>query len=130
VSEVRFPEGFRLEPLCRAHPREHFDRVCSSRRLARDPGASESRKTPLGHQSAYRPVGWDRSYYTLATGQVDFSDLPSDLARQLPRRMLPVAILAWLGISKAHQSQDWAGSSSLRLCSTVMKPARRSRSLP
>jgi GNAT superfamily N-acetyltransferase len=44
-------------------------------------------------------------YYTLATGQVDFSDLPTDLARQLPRRTLPVAILAWLGVSKTHQGQ-------------------------
>ncbi len=44
-------------------------------------------------------------YYTLATGQVDFSDLPMDLARHLPRRTLPVAILAWLGVSKNHQGQ-------------------------
>ena len=44
-------------------------------------------------------------YFTLATGQVDFSDLPTDLARRLPRRTLPVAILAWLGVSKTHQGQ-------------------------
>jgi hypothetical protein len=42
-------------------------------------------------------------YYTLATGQVDFSDLPTDLARHLPRRTLAVAIFAWLGVSKTHQ---------------------------
>jgi GNAT superfamily N-acetyltransferase len=44
-------------------------------------------------------------YYTLATGQVDFSDLPAELARHLPRRTLPVAILAWLGVSKTYQGQ-------------------------
>ena len=44
-------------------------------------------------------------YYTLATGQVDFSELPADLARRLPRRVLPVAILAWLGVSEVHQGQ-------------------------
>ena len=27
-------------------------------------------------------------YYTLATGQVDFSDLPAELARRLPRRLV------------------------------------------
>ena len=43
--------------------------------------------------------------YTLATGQVDFGDLPSNLVCQLPRRALPVAIVAWLGVSRAHQGK-------------------------
>src|SRR5205085_4713564 len=42
-------------------------------------------------------------YYTLATGQVDFTDLPAEVARQLPRRLLPVAVLAWLGVSRDRQ---------------------------
>lgn len=42
-------------------------------------------------------------YYTLATGQVDFGDLPPDVRRRLPRRTLPVAVLAWLGVTKDHQ---------------------------
>jgi GNAT superfamily N-acetyltransferase len=44
-------------------------------------------------------------YYTLATGQVDFADLPSDVAKPLPRRALPVAVLAWLGVSNDYQGQ-------------------------
>jgi GNAT superfamily N-acetyltransferase len=44
-------------------------------------------------------------FYTLATGQVDFGDLHSDLAKKLPRRALPVAILAWLGVSVTLQGQ-------------------------
>jgi ribosomal protein S18 acetylase RimI-like enzyme len=44
-------------------------------------------------------------YYTLATAQVDFSDLPAELTRRLPRRTLPVAVLAWLGVSTAWQGQ-------------------------
>ena len=44
-------------------------------------------------------------YYTLAAGQVDFGDLPVEVARHLPRRMLPVSILAWLGINAAHQGK-------------------------
>jgi len=44
-------------------------------------------------------------YYTLATGQVDFGDLPSEVTKRLPRRMLPVAVLAWLGVSQDRQGQ-------------------------
>ncbi len=44
-------------------------------------------------------------YYTLATGQVDFSDLPVDVARRLPRRTLPLAVSAWLGVSSNHQEK-------------------------
>jgi GNAT superfamily N-acetyltransferase len=46
-------------------------------------------------------------YYTLATGQVDFGDLPPDLMKRLPKRTLPVAVLAWLGVSKDQQSQGF-----------------------
>ncbi len=58
-------------------------------------------------------------YYTLATGQVDFSDLPAEVARQLPRRLLPVAVLAWLGVSSAQQGQGLGGlllAQALRDC--------------
>lgn len=44
-------------------------------------------------------------FYTLATGQVDFGDLPADLRQKLPRRALPVAVLPWLGVSKSRQGQ-------------------------
>ena len=40
-----------------------------------------------------------------ATGQVDFSDVPSETVRRLPRRPLPVAILAWLGTQAERQGQ-------------------------
>lgn len=44
-------------------------------------------------------------YYTLATGEVDFGDLPANLSKKLPRRRLPVAILAWLGVSQSRHRQ-------------------------
>ncbi len=44
-------------------------------------------------------------YYTLATAQADFGDLPSEITKHLPRRALPVAVLAWLGVSIAHQGR-------------------------
>jgi ribosomal protein S18 acetylase RimI-like enzyme len=51
------------------------------------------------------PAGEIAGYFTLATGQVDFGDLPPDVVKRLPRRLLPVAVLAWLGVSTAHQGQ-------------------------
>jgi GNAT superfamily N-acetyltransferase len=44
-------------------------------------------------------------YYTIAMGQVDFGALPLDVAKTLPRRALPVALLAWLGIDSGFQGQ-------------------------
>jgi ribosomal protein S18 acetylase RimI-like enzyme len=44
-------------------------------------------------------------YYTLATGQVDFSELPSEMSKHLPRRVLPVAVLAWLGVDSRQRGQ-------------------------
>jgi hypothetical protein len=98
VTGVALPPGFSLEPLQRSHQRRPFD--C---------GQSEVNDwlhaRALQHQdkrlSATRVlIDRDKAiacFHTLATGQVDFGDLPSELARKLPRRALPVAILAWLG---------------------------------
>ena len=51
------------------------------------------------------PAGSITGYYTLATGQVDFGDLPAGLAKHLPRGFLPVAVLAWLGVDRVMQGQ-------------------------
>ena len=106
MNGVRFPDGFRLESLCRQHPRRSFrsgeasvDQWLSTRALQQQEKHLSVTKTLID------PSGAIAGYYTLATGQVDFGDLPADLARRLPRRMLPVAILAWLGVNKDHQGQ-------------------------
>ena len=44
-------------------------------------------------------------YYTLATGQIDFGELPIAARRKLPRRALPVAVLAWFGVAMEYQGQ-------------------------
>lgn len=49
--------------------------------------------------------GMIAGYYTLAPAQIDFSNLPTDLVRRLPHRLLPAAVLAWLGVNAAHQSR-------------------------
>ncbi len=106
MNGVRFPAGFRLEALSRAQPRRAFrsgaeevDDWLATRSLQNQEKNLSVTKRLIDHTEAIA------GYYTLAMGQVDFSDLPTDLARHLPRRTLPVAILAWLGVGKSHQGQ-------------------------
>jgi GNAT superfamily N-acetyltransferase len=106
VNGVRFPAGFRLERLVKAHPRKAFTSAQAE--------VDDWLKTKaLQHQDKHLSVtkvlldGADAiaGYYTLATGQVDFGDLPPDAAKKLPKRMLPVAVLAWLGVASARQGK-------------------------
>lgn len=106
MSEVVFPDGYRLESLRRNHPRRHFD--CGEAHVT-DWLRTKALQHQEKHLSATKvlldPADAIAGFYTLATGQVDFADLPHEITRNLPRRVLPVAILAWLGVSVAHQKQ-------------------------
>jgi GNAT superfamily N-acetyltransferase len=106
VSAVNLPQGFRWERLKKEHPRQRFD---SGQREVDAWLRTKALQQQKKHLSVTRVLVDERSsiagYYTLATGQVDFGDLPTELTKQLPRRSLPVAILAWLGVSKDHQGQ-------------------------
>jgi GNAT superfamily N-acetyltransferase len=106
VNGVRFPTGFPLERLHRGHPREQFH--CGER-----PVDDWLLTKALQHQEKHLSVtkvllddaGAIAGYYTLATAQVDFGELPADVTKRLPRRMLPVVVLAWLGENAARQGQ-------------------------
>ncbi len=104
MNGIQFPHGFRLETLRRTHPRREF---CSGQNEVDDWLATKALQNQNKHLSITKalldPNGTIAGFYTLATGQVDFGDLPDDIAKRLPRRMLPVAILAWLGIDQKHQ---------------------------
>jgi GNAT superfamily N-acetyltransferase len=104
AGEVRFPEGFRLEPLGRGHRRRAFR---SGRERVDDWLATKAFQHQEKRLSVTRVLvdeaGVMAGYYTLATGQIDFGDLPAELARNLPKRALPVAILAWLGVHVDRQ---------------------------
>ena len=106
MNGVRFPAGFQLEQLRHEHPRRQFR--CGEEKV--DAWlATKSFQHQQKHLSVTKVlldgVGAIAGYYTLATGQVDFGDLPADVTKRLPRRMLPVAVLAWLGVSTQHQGQ-------------------------
>lgn len=106
MSGVVFPAGFSLEPLQRSHPRPAFD--CGQDEVndwLRTKALQNQEKRLSATKVLLDQDGQIAGFYTLATGQVDFGDLPSELARKLPRRALPVAILAWLGVSRARQGQ-------------------------
>lgn len=106
MSGVAFPEGFRLERLAKSHPRKAF---CSGQPQVDDWLATKALQNQDKHLSVTKILlnksATIAGYYTLATGQVDFGDLPTEQAKKLPRRMLPVAILAWLGVSTNQQGQ-------------------------
>ncbi len=108
MTGPRFPEGYRLDPLQKSRPRRKFD--CGV-----DLVNDWLRSKALQHQDKHLSVtkvllsetAGIAGFYTLATGQVDFSDLPHDVVKQLPKRALPVAVLAWLGVSRSHQQQGF-----------------------
>jgi len=104
---VALPPGYSLQSISRNHSRRVFD--CGHSQVNQ-----WSQSNALQHQekclSATKTVidgdGAIAGFYTLATGQVDFGDLPTDISRKLPRRALPVAILAWLGVNLTHQRRN------------------------
>jgi GNAT superfamily N-acetyltransferase len=106
VNGVPFPAGFRPERLARAHPRKAFRSGVAE---VDDWLAKNALQNQDKHLSATRVLlddeGRIAGYYTLASGQVDFGDLPPDEVKKLPRRLLPVAVLAWLGVSVEHQGK-------------------------
>jgi GNAT superfamily N-acetyltransferase len=106
VNGVVFRAGLRLERLARRHPRDAFR--CGVEKVE-DWLAAKAPQHQEKHLSATKVLldkgGAIVGYYTLATGQVDFSDLPVELVRQSPRRQLPVAVLAWLGVASSRQGE-------------------------
>jgi GNAT superfamily N-acetyltransferase len=103
---VRFPEEFHIEILRRDQPRRRFR---SGNGQVDDWLAARALRHQEKHLSVTRGLldgmGMVAGYYTLATGQVDISDLPPEVVRRLPRRQLPVAVIAWLGVEKGLQGR-------------------------
>lgn len=120
MSRVGVPPGYRLERLVKLHPRKAF---ASGQPQVDDWPRTKALQHQDKHLSATKVLlddtGAIAGYYTLATGQVDFGDLPDAVAKKLPRRMLPVAVLAWLGVTAGRQGQGFGRSllaAALRDC--------------
>ncbi len=125
MNPIRFPLDCRLKRLCRGHPRRKFrcgqplvDRWLATQALQHQEKHLSVTKVLLDSEESIA------GYYTLAAGQVDFSDLPHEAVRHLPRCSLPVVVLAWLGVSSSRQRQGIGGrllSQALRDCWGVGK---------
>ena len=46
-------------------------------------------------------------YYTIAIGQISLEELPSELSKKLPRGVVPIVTLAWLGLDQSLQGKGW-----------------------
>jgi ribosomal protein S18 acetylase RimI-like enzyme len=110
MRPVEFPSGYRLKLLERKHPRKKF---CSGDSQVDDWLVRNALQQQDKRLSVTRVLVDDEDaiagYYTLATGQVDFGDLPPEISKRLPRRLLPVAVLAWLGVHEDKQGQGLGG---------------------
>jgi GNAT superfamily N-acetyltransferase len=106
LNGVRVPAGFGFERLRRDHPRKSFR---SGQEQVDDWLASKALQNQEKRLSVTKLLiersGEIAGYYTLATGQVDFGDLPLEITKRLPRRMLPVVVLAWLGVALRHHGR-------------------------
>jgi GNAT superfamily N-acetyltransferase len=106
VTGVAFPSGYRLERLRRDHPRKRF---ASGKQAVDDWLRAKALQNQEKRLSVTRVLlsetGDIAGFFTLATGQVDFQDLPGEFGKGLPRRALPVAVLAWLGVDSRLQGQ-------------------------
>jgi GNAT superfamily N-acetyltransferase len=106
VSGVSFPDGHRLEPLRSDHRRRAF--VCGQGAVddwLKQSALQSQRKHLSTSKVLLDREGAIAGFYTLAIGLVDFGDLPPDALQQLPRRALPVAVLAWLGVARDRQGE-------------------------
>ncbi|MFK8115208.1 MAG: GNAT family N-acetyltransferase [Rubripirellula sp.] len=106
MSGVRYPDGWRIELLSKSHNRRGFDSGQEQVDAWLKKSAFQSQKKHLSSTKVLLDEeGQLVGYYTLATSQVDFSDLPNEVAKSLPQRQLPVAVLAWLGIDISFQGR-------------------------
>lgn len=106
MSGPRFPEGWSIAVLDKSHPRQKFtsgnDKVDEwLKKSALQSQQKHLTTSKILLDDARNVVG----YYSLAFSQIDFSDLPADLAKKLPRRQLPVSVLAWLGVDQSCQGR-------------------------
>ena len=106
MSGTRFPDDWSIEALDKSHPRRNFESGNSDVDQWLKKSALQSQKK---HLTATKVLLDEQrvivGYYTLAFSQVDFSELPRDLVKKLPRRQLPVSVLAWLGVNRSYQGR-------------------------
>ncbi|MCP4602490.1 MAG: GNAT family N-acetyltransferase [Proteobacteria bacterium] len=106
MTPIRWPDGFSIEQLEKRHQRADFH---SSLGAVDEWLKKRARQAQKKRLSVTRVLLEEPStiagYYTLAMGQVNFDELPLEMARKLPGTLLPIIILAWLGLDQAYQGR-------------------------
>ena len=106
MSGTRFPDGWSIEALDKSHPRRKFESGNNDVDEWLKKSALQSQKKHLTTTKVLldeeRQIA---GFYTLTFSEVDFSDLPFDLVKKLPRRQRPVGVLAWLGVDRSFQGR-------------------------
>jgi predicted N-acetyltransferase YhbS len=92
--------------LDKSHPRQKFESGSDAVDQWLKKSALQSQEKHLTTSKVLLDdEGKIAGYYSLAFSQIDFSDLPADLAKKLPRRQMPVSVLAWLGVDHSYQGR-------------------------
>jgi GNAT superfamily N-acetyltransferase len=103
---TEFPNDLRLEPLTKGHVRAAFD--CGQAEVSqwlRTKALQHQQKRLSSTKALVDSTRQIAGFYTLATAQIDFGDLPATVVQHLPRRALPAAIIVWLGVATSQQGQ-------------------------
>ncbi len=106
MKQIRWPDGFSIEQLNKRHKRTDFSSGIDSvdewlKKRARQVQEKHLAVTRVLLKNPNMIAG----FYTLAMGQVNFDELPFEMARKLPGTLLPIVTLAWLGIDKHYQGK-------------------------
>lgn len=108
MKTVQWPDGFSIEQLETRHKRTNFHSGVDEvdewlKKHARQAQQKRLSITKILLKEPSTIIG----YYTLAIGQVNFDKLPHEMARKLPATLLPILTLAWLGVEKRYQGQNF-----------------------
>lgn len=120
------PGRHRIEPIRTDHVRHEFQ--CGHpfldeyiRRYARQ---NDQRRVARAFVAVPEPGTPIAGYYTLASAQIRFDDLPEDASRRLPRYPLPAARLGELAVDEAWQGRGLGGVLLLDALRRVQRTAR------
>jgi GNAT superfamily N-acetyltransferase len=99
--------SWQIGPLSKDHERGEFSCGKASLDLYLRQQAGQLQKKNYGRTFVATRPGANRviGYYTLATGGVQFEQLPADVSRKLPKHPAPVVLLARLAVDQTARGE-------------------------
>jgi GNAT superfamily N-acetyltransferase len=98
---------WRIEPLAQCHSREAFDCGVDSLNVFLRAHAGQNARKDISRTYVITHEGSDEvvGYYTISSSSVDFANVPTDLAKSLPKYRVPTALLGRLVVDVRFQGQ-------------------------